>query len=56
MVATRAIVGEPSKPGGNRQAGVFVSDINSPGHAFRGVFYGVLLGVFLWAGIITALL
>jgi len=58
MVAadTRISAGKPSRPDGSRQAGMSASEINSLGCAFRGIFFGVILGAFLWAAMLWAFL
>jgi len=57
MVAahTRITIGEPSKPGESPQAHSSLPEFNSSGYAFRGIFFGVILGVFLWATVLLAL-
>jgi len=58
MVAahTRITPSKPVEPGEDRQAGIPVSELSGPGHAFRGILFGAVLGAILWGAVVLALL
>jgi len=50
---SRSDIREPKKPDGDRQAGLDGPDSDK---SAKGALFGVILGVFIWAGIIAVFL